>query len=312
MHRLLRSNHAFSWLLVSLALAATGCVNLEPVREFAKVSTEAAAYTALVDQYIEVPEASVRYIKANPSARDVPVEDLEAKIEERKAQRAPLLALHASLTNYMAAIGTLASDNLVKTDKEFKALQQGVGKFAKSAGLDAETKGKLNAAGALLKLVANAALKQYQRRQVIDIMTDANGYVVAITEYMTTLIPAPKLDLKVQRVQLEELFDKFPGGEDAKPPRTTDARALAFLVAEERRERLIALDQLGKQTDQYAELLTGIANAHNAFVENPVELSRKELFGELKAHSNELKVLFQAVKEPLIGLLPAELMGVTL
>ena len=47
-------------LAFGIALLVTGCVNLEPVREFASISTEAAAYRALVDAYVEVPRQSAR------------------------------------------------------------------------------------------------------------------------------------------------------------------------------------------------------------------------------------------------------------
>lgn len=309
MRRFVRSGQVPVWLLGCLTLAATGCVNLEPVREFAKISTQATAYTALVDQYIQVPEASVRLIKANPSVIDSLVAPYERKVEEREAQRPSLLALHAALTSYMAAIGTLASDNLVKTDKEFKALQTGVGKLAGSVGASAAAKSKLNAAGTLLKLVADAALKQYQQKKVVQIMTDADDHVVGIVGHMTTLIRAAKVSLKSQRLQLGELFDTFPGGVDADEPSSEEGRAIAFLATEELLGRLVALELLGQQTDRYAVLLTRIADAHHAFVTNPADLSKKQLFGELMARSNELKVLFQAVKEPLIGRQRAQLKG---
>ncbi|MBI5875021.1 MAG: hypothetical protein HZB81_04125, partial [Deltaproteobacteria bacterium] len=118
MNKYLQSYQGLISLLLFLSLVLSGCADLKSIRAFSEISSESTAYTSFTDDYVKSVERQKRYQDASH------YEKLDEIIKEREAQRSALLAIHKGVSDYMSALGELASDEIISYDKSLVEMSQ--------------------------------------------------------------------------------------------------------------------------------------------------------------------------------------------
>ncbi len=183
------TNHLWPRKLALLALGLliplAGCANLTAIREFASISSDAAGYRRVVDDYVTGPDRTARYVSPCP--------DCQRQHDEKKRQE-PLLLLEQNVVQaYMEALGELAADDLVDYSKEYDAL----GAAAESAKLIAADKAE--AAATLAKLLTKAATDHWRQRQLKEIIARANPPLQIVLDGLRTVMNAFEVDLSDEK-----------------------------------------------------------------------------------------------------------------
>ncbi len=256
--KLHRSGQGWRVVVVALVvLAASGCVSLGAVRDFASTSSDAVQYSHLVNAYAATPTRLKRY---EPQSQ-WPVLDRQAT--EREGQRERLLLRQKLIQDYMDALGQLAADDLVSYDNQLDALGAAV-KNAKFADQN-----EAAAFSAVSKLLVGAVTDRWRRGKVVSLIeqTEAPFQVVSVA-----------LDKYYGTLQRE---GKDPAG-------------LAAL-AEWREMREAQLRDRDSAIASYTTVLKTIAAGHHKLYESRHELSKPEIKAEIHTYTMRLKEASTAI-----------------
>src|SRR5207302_6692989 len=111
-----------------VALAVTGCSDLQPVADFGKNGSAIAGYQDVAKDYPESLLRQRRYGQKGPSVGD-------DRLATRKEDAQRLRDAQQVLEAYAKALGAIASDDLINYDKQIDALNKSLvnGKFATSS-----------------------------------------------------------------------------------------------------------------------------------------------------------------------------------
>jgi hypothetical protein len=266
--------------LFVLLLQAAGCANLTAIREFASVSSESAAYTTLVTEYVESPMRVKRY---QPSARHA---ELERMAAERRVQREVLLLRHQLIQEYMDALGQLAADEAVVYDREISAL----GRAATDAKfLDAK---EGEAFSAVTRILLRAVTDGWRRRQLTRLVEDTNPHFQVVVGSLRTIVRQGfAADAENERVAINRYYTDLV--------RESRDRAGIEAVKEWQEVRLEGVGTRDKAIRAYAEILDKIGRGHQRLYDGRHDVSARAVLADLKGYSKELRALVGAVKERL-------------
>jgi len=264
------------WLLCAVLMAG-GCVDLSAVRDFAETSYRTADYTQLVDGYIAAPGQLKRYA---PDARKPAFDDEQ---RARQGQRQGLLALHARVQDYMAALGSLASDGAVDFDKHYAKLEQAIADASFASSPQAA------AARQLGDVLTKAATDGWRRRKIAALIEEANEPLQTVLSSLQRIVTKGFAeDLN----QEEQTLDHYYAG---LKQQSADRAALAA-VDEWRETRLATLEHNERLVDTYAKALQAIKEGHQKLYDDRERLATKEVAALVRGYVTELKTLEKTLR----------------
>jgi len=180
-------------------------------------------------------------------------------------------------------MGQLAADDLTSYDKSLDGLDKSFvsSKFLKQDAADAVTK--------LAGVVIHAVSERYRRKKLESIIAEHNGHVRALAFGLQTAIDTYVIQLKKERGAMNDYYSdlirRYAAFADFQVrPRTADGvkpappNPLPILPLKERWDG----DQLTLQTkieaaESYRQLLTNIADGHQALYANRQRLDAKDV-----------------------------------
>jgi uncharacterized protein YerC len=274
-------------LLTALLPGASGCANLQAVRDFAKTSAATADYRQIVTDYATSPRRQKRY---QPD-RVAPTLELQAKA--RAVQKQKLEAAQTILVEYMTTLGNLAADDLPNVDPEIDALGKALEK-AKFVGEGdaAISKETGTAAATIAKILTRAAIDHWRQKQTTRIVREANGSVQTVTAGLREIVLKDfTASLDTEKEVVRKYFEAAiaaaasAGDHDAVPP-------LAKILWLEHSDQIEARRAKLKA---YGEVLEKIGEAHEDLNENVNRLQDKALKERLRAYAKDLQALYKAI-----------------
>lgn len=257
-----------------LALALAGCADLGAIREFGNVSADSAGYTALTDGYIGGPERSKRHTLRTDEAQRAP---LTRQGKAREAQRAQLQLYHLSVTQYMAALGALAADDVSNYDGQIDPL---VDAASRNGLIAADKAGVVKALG---KLLADAATNAYRQRELKQLISAGNAPLQTIIADMVRLMAAFDSSVDNEAAMYDAYYDELMLMAGKKEP------VAAELLWSERGATLAGFEQRKQAIAPYIETLKTIATAHQSLYDNRDKVSDKEVLAQLKKYTGQIR-----------------------
>ena len=255
-----------------------GCVDLKAIQDFAKISSESAEYTSLVDDYLDFHNRQKRYRPAEQHAQ------LEGKAQERMTRKTELLLRQQVIEEYMEALGNLASDEIVDQSSELTNLTSALKNQAGASQAETDAFGKM--AGVL----ANAVSDQWRKRQLEQLIERSNDPLQTILQSLKQIVR----DAFGGDDQNEQFAIKSYYG--TKIAESTDPAGIAALMEwQEQREKALAVHTQTIQT--YVKVLEEISEGHQKLYDERNDLSSGQLLTQIKETAEELKDLYNTIKK---------------
>jgi hypothetical protein len=258
---------------IVVILSMSACTDLGAVRDFAKLSSETAAYRGVVQAYAAHPTRMTRY---RPSLAHV----YAAQRAQREAQREGLIALQETLTTYMTTLGALAADEAVtfRTNPLVQAASK-VGAIEPSAVASVTAIGDL-----LFRAAANA----WRQREVARIIGDANAPIQSTINDLRTFVVAVGDEDRAERESLDQFYGVLER-------RSSDAAARqAVREWREWRDEQVIARSSGREA--YLKALETIGRGHQLLYENRTRLSAEETIRQIRAVEAELRVAAELLR----------------
>jgi hypothetical protein len=257
-------------LPAALLTAAAGCTNLSAVRDFARLSARSAEASVLVGRYAEFPERQKRFV---PEAMHA---GLNQESLRRAAQTERILLRHALVEEYMDALGRLSADDLVTYDHEIDAL----GKAASSGKFIAES--DAGAFTAVAKLVFKAAADGWRRRQLRELIAEANAPLLEVIGALRQIVEHGFAgDAENETVAIQKYYQTLI--------RSSQDKAGIAAVEEWRDARLAEVGERRRTIADYAQALGQIAAGHQMLYERRDDLGGEETLLRINRHTRSLR-----------------------
>lgn len=264
-----------------LALSAAGCVSLTAVKNFSAVSAQTADYRALVDDYADSTRRYMLYRGPNPAP------ELQANAEQAQRNRANLLALQATLCDYMAALGALAEDHAAELSGSGDKL---VGSMTATHLVSADD---VEAANALATILLRVYAGDRQQRALERVIGEANAplqrIAAALEKFVETEYPA-QLDREMGAMR--QMLQENIAENSRLATQLEPVKGLARLMYD---DRLRALEARRSQAGPYGKVLRTIAAGHQALYESREHLNVQNVSVRLRTYTADLKTLGKAV-----------------
>lgn len=274
-------------LVNAFLLGASGCANLDAVRDFAKTSAATADYRQIVADYAMSPERQKRY----QPARFAP--QLDAQAKARAEQKPKLEAAQTILVEYMTALGDLAADDLPNVDTQVDALGKALEKAKFVGDGDAAiSKETGTAAATIANILTRAVLDHWRQKATSRIVREANDSVQTVTAGLREIVLKDfSASLDTEKETVRKYFEApiaaaTAGGDtDAVPPLARILWLEHSDQVETRRAKLMA----------YAEVLEKIGKGHEDLNKNVDRIQDKALKERLRAYAKDLQALYKAI-----------------
>jgi len=196
----------FSFLLLVLS----SCVNLEHIKQFAETSTEINTYNQLVDDYVSYPD---RIASLQPESQKPALEKIK---QDRLCQKNGFKALHQVASEYMTALGKLASDEVVTYDAELNSFTKTV---SSSRIVKPET---VAASGKISKILLKAFTDQWRKNKLKKIIEQSNTDFQNLIEGLKFITEKGFMnELDNEMVAVNNVFRKSMAGGESPPPAIT-------------------------------------------------------------------------------------------
>lgn len=270
-------SYATLWLGFFLVFLLQGCADLKAIQDFADLSADSAEYTTLVDAYVDSPNRQKRYQLESRHDR------LEQMVQDRAGQKPALLLRHAAIEKYMAALGALASDNVVDNREEFSRLAAALQSQAGTSPKETEAFGKM--AGILTKVASD----RWRQRQLRDLIEQSNEPLQEILGTLTSIVAEGfGGDVETEQAAIRNYYTTLA-------MESTDPAGKAALQ-EWREFRLAQTEDRGEATRHYADLLRTIAQEHQRLFDQRQDLTNPQVLKQAAQTVKDLKKLLSLVK----------------
>lgn len=264
-------------LFFNLALLLAGCLDLSEVGKFAALSESAnASFPALV---ADIQDSCDRRANYAPEDRR---QEVLLHCQNLSISKDGLLQAQQVLLNYMEALKNLSSDKTVTYGQRLDALP---GALSKS-GLDDN---QVKATTGLAKILTDAAIGGYRRREVRKLVGETNPAIQTLTAALKKVISVgymTELDLEEEATKA---FYETNLKEHAKQEPLT-----ALLV---KRRWADDLDEVQKRKSAglaYGKVMDSIAQGHQKLYDSRNRWSTKELVKQL---SPEISDIYKSTQE---------------
>jgi len=278
----MNSVRTFNTLALTTALLVSGCADLSNIKKFAATSADSAGYTSLVSDYEKSAERLKGYEPPEQAGQ------LDKTIAERKAQQKPLLDMLHGIQEYMNAVGSLASDQLVSCDKSLTNVSDAL-KATKAVGTN-----QADAFEALSALLARAATDAYRQDKLKMIIRDANPHFQKVIQAMTDIVSKDFVaSLDAEKIGVDKYYSDIIETAKRAPPQD----AAIELVKESWRQRVDDIEAKRQACEAYAKILETIGKGHQALYDNADHLSSTELLSTIDAYATAVSQSFNKLKQ---------------
>ncbi|MET0266778.1 MAG: hypothetical protein ABW202_14310 [Duganella sp.] len=264
-----------------LTLLLTGCANLGAIRDFGALSADSASYTALTEDYLGSPERSKRYTLRKDDAQRT---RLTEQAREREQLRVPLQLYHQAVSDYMAALATLAADEVTNYDGQINPLVDA----ASSNGLiPAQQADLVKAIGTLL---TDAATNAYRQRELKQLITRANAPLQGILADTVRLMAAFDSAIADEKALYHAYYDELMHLAGQREPVAAEllwSQHGAIVQGFARRQQALA---------PYIDTLKTIAAAHQSLYDNRDKIADQEVLDQLKQYTRKIRSTYQLAR----------------
>ena len=259
--------------MVALLLFVSGCANLGAVRDFAQEAGSLSAHRGVSDDLV----ATKRRLSAYAGKETRP-ESLEQSQElSKKFDQAQL-----SLVKYMAALASLADNNLASFKTEMDAAAAAAGNAKLLPGTEA---GLFSAAG---NLAAQALTDGARQRLLREVIRKTDPAIQQTTAGLAALVRKQYFaSLDIEQQGAEEFVSEIKLEKIAGLSRLTD-----FLL----RDELQRVARQKESGEAYANALDKIGEAHALLARHIGDFTAKEFVAQMKDYGDELKALHSQLK----------------
>ena len=267
-------------LVAALLLLASACADLGAVQDYAKASASVPGYDEATKDF------GSRFTRAEVYLDEKGHKTAQTLTPERQKAVPDLLAVHKNLQAYMLVLGKLAGAQTFNLDKQTEGLQQAVVAFP-PFGLDANT---ANAAGTLGRLAVKWALLGIQQQYVIELVTEADPSIQAVTTGMRRIVDVYRKDLANERREVE-VVDKInrPFISAAYPSVSPSRDKLLAVISDDHfRVKIAEFTARAARLGELDKALEKIASGHAELRRNVNNLSSREFAAALKAITQDI------------------------
>lgn len=273
-------------ILLSVSLAAivlfTACADLKSIRSFADTSADSAGYTSLSGDYLKSIEREKLY---QPESQHAHLENI---IQMRKAQQPALLGLHKGISEYMSALGALASDETVSYDKSLDSLAGDIKKTKIIKDNEAD------AFISLTKFISKAATDLYRQKKLKQLISESNNDFQLVIAAMSGIVGTDLVSsLANESVAVDKYYKNIVTIAANAPPQ----QAAVELVNDKWKERQNELEAKKQACTLYAKTLEKIGKGHQLLFDNKDKLPSKQLLDSIKSYGKEVSAIYKQIKE---------------
>ncbi|MDN5882216.1 MAG: hypothetical protein L0H37_07580 [Nitrosospira sp.] len=267
--------------VVFLVAGLSGCASFKEVKTFASISSNAASYEALTEDYIGALDRRKQY--QPPKFHG----ELEAIKIRREAQRASLDVLRETLIDYMRGLEGLASGDTRIFDSSLKDVSDSLNE---ATLLDRNEK---QAVGALSTLLARTVTSLYRRHEMKELIQEGNQPLQDVIEAIRKIVRnGIAADLRVEAVMVGRYYDNFMFAPD------NPAEPVAMALAKETRaEALGRIDSRIRAAQSYDAVLEKIAAGHQYLYDHRDRIGNDEFGRRLKPYIDELRAAYQNLRD---------------
>jgi hypothetical protein len=203
-----------------------------------------------------------------------------------KTNQQRLVAAHAVIQGYMAALASLASDGLVASNNALP----GLNKELAEAGILGAHAQERDAFGKLAELVAKAATDFYRQAKLRDMIEQAAPiFPVAIGALQRIVTNDCVMVLQAELGNVNQYYKERSGILDQGTPGWA-----VVLVEEIRQTRAAALEDKIRVCRQYGVILARIADGHAAMARNLNHLDAKQLVSTLEGYEQQISAVYDS------------------
>lgn len=265
-----------------LAVALTGCANLDEVRQFAGESAKLGAYTELTTNFRET------FAREEPYLSGPALETAKQNDQQRAAAYADLLAVHETVSLYMLTLARLAGSESFDLSARFDALKSEV-KAHPELGFDA---GHAGAVAGIGKTIARWMSERAQAEAVQDMIRAGNAPLQQSLDGMSRLLRAYRKTHGNERQTVLGLYDsEFALAQVQPKDRLLMALARKDYLA--KRAEFAAKDT---KFDAAEAAIREVAAGHAHLYENVDALGTPRLKEELAVLTQRIRTLTETIR----------------
>jgi hypothetical protein len=264
-----------------LAVCVSGCANLDAVKKFAALSSNAANHAALTRDYIAALDRRKQY---QPPVFHA---ELDAQKVRREAQQASLDVLQQTMVGYMQALGGLTTGEIRTYDKSLKNLGTSLNKATLLTSDEKE------AVAALSTLLARGVTTVYRQNEIKKLIRDGNRPLQDIIKATRNIVGRGiYADLQVESALVSRYYDNFM----LAPYNPPEPVAMA-LAREAKAEALGRVDSRIKGAQAYDAVLEKLAQGHQYLHEHRDRIGNNELNQQFSPYIDELRYAYRTLLE---------------
>lgn len=265
--------------VIFVVASVSGCASFKEVKSFASLSSNAASYGVLTRDYIEALDRRKQYQPEKFHG------ELEAQKMRREAQRASLDILQQTVTDYMQALGGLASGEIRAFDKSLDDLSKNLND---ATLLDNNEK---DAVGALSTILARTVTATYRLHELKKIVQEGNQPLQDVIHATRRIVKKGMIgDLRVESTLVERHYDNFM----LAPNNPVEPVAMA-LAKEAKAEALGRVDNRIRSVQAYDDVLEKIARGHQYLYDHRDMIGNDEFDQQLKQYIGELRSAYKCL-----------------
>ncbi|MDX6765720.1 MAG: hypothetical protein SFU85_02915 [Candidatus Methylacidiphilales bacterium] len=275
-------NNVSPGIIAFLFLFLVGCADLKGIRKFADTGADSTSYNAFVTDYSGTVLRRKEYAPGKEQIESIHVE-YERRIKDQKR----LLELNKTVTDYMAALAALASDETIDFSAESKELG---GSLEKIGYLD---KKETAAATALFDLIAKAASEGYRQGKLKEIIKNSNADLQVLLGSIQQIVGTAYVQsLDSEKLALSSAY-QGPSMTDL----TKENAAVVLPLRSVYFSRLTKLESQKEAAIMYSQAIGIIAKAHQKLYDERNKMSLGRLSTTVEFHAKQAKALYEAAKE---------------
>jgi hypothetical protein len=256
---------------ITILVLATGCTDLKSVEEFGKSSAKVKAAVILVssDAYQSCLRTARQYRRPTTGTTVFPaatsfefIRQAENACDKKKEDAALIANANATLTDYMAGLGKLASDDTVKFEQNLDGLEKsikGLTGLAPNAPTD-----KVDAGIKIARFIFNQFVLAFKKENIEKAILCADESISEYTEGLQFVAREYYINgtLRNERTAMDNYYQSLKPDISAQPSQASE-RIATFLLRRQYGEELVALSDREQAGRAYIQLLSETAKTHN-------------------------------------------------
>lgn len=263
----------------------SGCANLNAVRSFTQVSSEAIMYKQCTEDYMSSVIDQELYTTSIPGVSQNEIVSSNERIAKARNAKDALNKVQQKLSNYTTALGQLAASDTVTSGNE--KIVKGTEILVKSEWFDTNT---VKAYGSLASIIEYFYVEKYRQDQLkvaleqghddFNVLIDALIYQVDNRIYDT---------LERYRKGTISYYTLLRANENSV--------ATIAILNETEQNKLAKIENQKARLAKYSDLLKKIKESHEFMYNTRSVLSNDQIIDTLKSHEADFRLLYAYLKE---------------